>query len=78
MLRNRVTNEIRNSKKTYFQNHFTKNFQNMSKLRSASTSIMSNNSCISSSITKIKNGAATSDPYEGPNVLNDYFVNTML
>jgi len=50
----------------------------MSKLRSASTSIMSNNSCISSSITKIKNGVATSDPYEGPNVLNDYFVNTML
>jgi len=50
----------------------------MSKLRSASTSIMSNKSCISSSITKIKIGVATSDPYEGPNVLNDYFVNTML
>ena len=79
LYRNRVTNEIRKRKKTYFQNYLTTNFQNMNKLWSAIKSIISNKSRTSSCITKIKNenGVLTSDPSEIPNVLNDYFVNTV-
>ena len=73
--RNRVTNELKKSKKSYFQNYFAENKYNMKKLWHGIKSIISNNSSLSS-ISKIKdkNGNLTSNPSEIPNVFNDFFV----
>ena len=73
--RNRVTNELKKSKESYFQNYFAENKYNMKKLWHGIKSIISNNSSLSS-ISKIKdkNGNLTSNPSEIPNVFNDFFV----
>ena len=74
-VQNRLTNEIRNSKKTYLQNYFTTNFQNMIKLWSCIKSITSIENFISFCINKNKNGVESSDPSEISNLLNKSFVN---
>ena len=73
--RNRVPNEIKKSKKNYFQNYFMENKNSMKKLWHGIKSIISNNSSYSS-ISKIKDkhGNLTSNPSEIPNVFNDFFV----
>ena len=71
--RNRVANEFKKSKKSYFENYFKQNKYTMKKLWHGIKSIISNNSSFSS-ISKIKdkNGTLTSNPSEVPNVFNDF------
>ena len=62
--RNRVSNEIKKSKESYFHNFFATNTQNMKKLWSGIKTIISQKSSTSSSINKIKDpeGNVTSEP----------------
>ena len=75
--RNRVSNELKESKERYFHNYFSVNIQNMKKLWSGIKTIISHKSSTSSSINKIKgkNGNVTSDPSKMSNILNDFYVN---
>ncbi len=75
--RNRVCNEIKKSKESYFHNFFSTNTQNMKKLWSGIKTIISHKSSNSSSINKIKDmeGNVTSEPSEISNIFNDFFVN---
>ena len=52
--RNRVSNELKESKAKYFHNHFSVNSQNMKKICSGIKTIISHKSSTSSSISKIK------------------------
>ena len=52
--RNRVSNELKESKARYFHNYFSTNSQNMKKLRSGIKTIISHKSSTSFSINKIK------------------------
>ena len=52
--RNRVSNELKESKARYFHDYFTTNSQNMKKLWSGIKTIISHKSSTSSSIDKIK------------------------
>ena len=52
--RNRVSNELKESKERYFHNYFSVNSQNMKKLWSGIKTIISHKSSTSSSINKIK------------------------
>ena len=75
--RNRVSNELKESKARYFQNYFSTNSQNMKKLWAGIKTIISHKSSTSSSINKIKgkDGNVTSDPSKMPNIFNDFYVN---
>ena len=75
--RNRVSNELKESKQRHFQNYFTMYSQNMKKLWSGIKTIISHRNCSTSVINKIrdKNGNISSDPVKIPNIFNDYFVN---
>ena len=75
--RNRVSNELKESKARYYHNYFLTNSQNMKKMCSGIKSIISHKSFTSSSINKIKgnNGNATSDPSEMSNILNNFYIN---
>ena len=73
IFRNRVAKETRNKKKTYYQNYFITNFQNMNRLWSAIKSIISDKSFASANITKIIMELKHQIQLEIPNVLNDYF-----
>ena len=75
--RNRVSNELKESKERYFHNYFSTNSQNMKKLWSGIKTIISHKSSTSSSINKIKgkDGNVTSDPSKMSNIFNDFYVN---
>ena len=75
--RNRVSNELKESKAKYFHNYFTTNCQNMKKLWSGIKSVISHKSSTSFSINKIKgiDGNVTSDPSKMSNIFNDFYVN---
>ena len=75
--RNRVANEIKESKTRYFHNYFSTNSQNMKKLWSGIKTLISHKSSNSFSINKIKDkeGSVTSDPCKISNIFNDFFVN---
>ena len=75
--RNRVSNELKESKARYFHNYFSTNSQNMKKLWAGIKTIISHKSSTSSSINKIKgkNGNVTSDPSKMSNIFNDFYVN---
>ena len=75
--RNRVSNELKESKACYFHNYFSTNSQNMKKLWSGIKTIISHKSSTSSSINKIKgkDGSITSDPSKMSNIFNDFYVN---
>ena len=69
-LRNRVSNELKESKAQYFHTYFSINSQNMKQLWSGIKSIISHKSSTSSSINKIKgkDGNVTSDPSKMSNI----------
>ena len=75
--RNRVSNELKESKARYFHNYFSVNSQNMKKIWSGIKTIISHKSSTSSSINKIKgkDGNLTSDPSKMSNIFNDFYVN---
>ena len=75
--RNRVSNELKETKARYFHDYFTTNSQNMKKLWSGIKTIISHKSSTSSTIRKIKgkNGNVTSDPSKMSNIFNDFYVN---
>ena len=75
--RNRVSNELKESKARYFHNYFSTNSQNMKKLWSGIKTIISHKSSSSSAINKIKDkdGSVTSDPCQMSNIFNDFYVN---
>ena len=75
--RNRVSNELKESKARYFPNYFSTNSQNMKKLWSGIKTIISHKSSSSSAINKIKDkdGSVTSDPSQMSNIFNDFYVN---
>ena len=75
--RNRVSNELKESKARYFHTYFSTNSQNMKKLWSGIKTIISHKSSTSSSINKIKDkdGNVTSDPSKMSNIFNDFYVN---
>ena len=75
--RNRVSNELKESKAKYFHNYFSVNSQNMKKIWSGIKTIISHKSSTSSSISKIKgkDGNLTSDPSKMSNIFNDFYVN---
>ena len=75
--RNRVSNELKESKARYFHTYFSTNSQNMKKLWSGIKTIISHKSSTSSSINKIKDkdGNVTSDPFKMSNIFNDFYVN---
>ena len=75
--RNRVSNELKESKARYFHNCFSTNSQNMKKLWSGIKTIISHKSSSSSAINKIKDkdGSVTSDPSQMSNIFNDFYVN---
>ena len=71
--RNRVSNELKESKSRYFHNYFSSNCQNMKKLWSGIKSIISHKSS-TSSINKMKDkdGNVTSDSCKISNIFNDF------
>ena len=73
--RNRVSNELKESKAQYFHNYFSTNRQNMKKLWSGIKTIISHKSYTSSSINKLKDkdGNVTSDPNKLSNIFNDFY-----
>ena len=75
--RNRVSNELKESKERYFHNYLSVNSQNMKKLWSDIKTIISHKSSTSSSINKIKgkDGNVTSYPSKMSNIFNDFYVN---
>ena len=75
--RNRVSNELKESKAQYFHDYFSTNSQNMKKLSSGIKTIISHKSSTSSSINKLKDkdGNVTSDPDKMSNIFNDFYVN---
>ena len=75
--RNRVSNELKESKARYFHNYFSTNSQNMKNLWAGIKTIISHKSSTSSSINKIKgkDGNVTSDPSKMSNIFNDFYVN---
>ena len=75
--RNRVSNELKESKARYFHTYFSTNSQNMKKLWSGIKTIISHKSSTSSSNNKIKDrdGNVTSDPSKMSNIFNDFYVN---
>ena len=75
--RNRVSNELKESKARYFYNYFSTNSQNMKKLWSGIKTIISHKSSTSFLINKIKDkdGNVTSDPNKRSNTFNDFYVN---
>ena len=77
MFRNRVSNELKESKARYYHNYFSTNSNNMKKLWSGIKTIISHKSFPSSAVNKIKDeaGNVTSDPCKVTNIFNDFFVN---
>ena len=76
--RNRVSNELKESKAMYFHNYFSSISQNMKKVWSGIKTIISHkSSTMSSSVNKIKgkDGIVTSDPCRMSNIVNDFYVN---
>ena len=75
--RNRVSNELKESKARYFHNYFSINSQNMKKMWSGIKTIISHKSSAASSINKIrgKDGNLTTDPSKMSNIFNDFYVN---
>ena len=75
--RNRVVNELKKSKKEYFQNYFAKNVKNMKKIWTGINSIISRKGYTHSSIDIISDAAGISvtDPAKMSNMFNEYFVN---
>ncbi len=74
--RNRVTNELKKSKASYYYNYFHENSSNMKNLWSGIKAIISQKISTShSTINKIKDkfGNVTSDPSEMSNIFNDFF-----
>ena len=74
--RNRVSNELKESKARYFHNYFSTNSNNMKKLWSGIKSIIPHKSSTSSVVNKLKDkdGNVTSDPCKVTNIFNDFFV----
>ena len=72
--RNRVSNELKESKVRYYPNYFLTNSQNMKKMWSGIKSIISHKSFTSSSINKIKgnDGNVTSDPSDISNIFYNF------
>ena len=75
--RNRVVNEIKNSKKSYFQNYFVENRSNMKLLWKGIRSVIKMKSGESNSIPFLTNktGNKITDPNLIANNFNDYFIN---
>ena len=75
--RNRVANELKESKQKYFQNYFTAHRQNMKQIWSGIKTIISHKSYNTTTISKIMdgNGEVSSEPNEISNIFNDHFVN---
>ena len=75
--RNRVSNELKESKARYYHNYFSTNSNIMKKLWSGIKTIISHKSSTSAAINKIKDkaGNVTSDPCKITNIFNDFFVN---
>ena len=75
--RNRVSNELKESKARYYHNYFLTNSQNKKKMWSGIKSIISHKSFTSSSINKIKgnDGNVTSDPSDISNIFNNFYIN---
>ena len=75
--RNRVSNELKESKARYYHNFFSTNSNNMKKLWSGIKTIISHKSSTSAAFNKIKDkaGNVTSDPCKITNIFNDFFVN---
>ena len=75
--RNRVSNELKESKAQYFHTYFSINSQNMKQLWSGIKSIISHKSSTPSSINKIKDkdGNVTSVPSKMSHIFNDFYVN---
>ena len=76
-VRNRVTNELKESKLKYFQNYFATYRQNMKQVWSGIKSIISHKSYNTPPISKImdKNGEISSESTKISNIFNEYFVN---
>ena len=74
--RNRVVNELKNSKVKYFQNYFTENKSNMKLLWQGIKNVMKVNGN-EHSICKLidKNGCKITDPDKIANNFNNYFLN---
>ena len=77
MVRNRVSNELKESKARYYHNYFSTNSNNIKKLWLGIKTIISHKSSSSSAVNKIKDkvGNVTSDPCKITNIFNDFFVN---
>ena len=75
--RNRVCNEIKESKARYFHNYFSTNSQNMKNLWSGIKTIISHKSSGSFSVNKIqdKDGNVTFDHCKISNIFKDFYVN---
>ena len=75
--RNRMSNELKESKERYFHNYFSADSQNMKKLWSGIKTIISHKSSTSFLINKIKgkDGNVTSDPSKMSNIFNNFYVN---
>ena len=75
--RNRVSNELKESKARYYHNYFSTNSNIMKKLWSGIKTIISHKSSTSAAINKIKDkaGNVTSDPCKITNIFNDFVVN---
>ena len=75
--RNRSSNELKESKARYSHHYFSKNSQNMKKLRSGIKTFISHKSSTFSSINEIngKDRNTTSDPSKMSHILNDFYVN---
>ena len=74
--RNRVSNELKESKARYFHTYFAMNSHNMKQLWWGIKTIISHKSFTSSSINKIKDkdGNVTSDPAKMSNISNTFYV----
>ena len=72
--RNRVPNELEESKVRYFPNYFAENSKNMKKMLSGIKTIISHISSPSSVINKIKDkdGNMTTVPSKMSNIFNDF------
>ena len=75
--RNRISNELKQSKASCYYNYFSENRKNIKKVWAGIKTVISHKSSSSTTVNKIKDsdGNVTSDSGQISNVFNDFFVN---
>ena len=75
--RNRISNELKQNKASYYYNYFSENRKNIKKVWAGIKTVISHKSSSSTTVNKIKDsdGNVTSDSGQISNVFNDFFVN---